>query len=422
MLNGLNPQLLDLVEETVLDNLVASALEINDPSDPVSTFKRIKEIIDSIDDVDNKRIALDLTGGKKTMLGGGYTAGAIWTSRWSEEAKKSVPFCDMYYVDSKEYDPSQGSPVPGTEFLSQLVNPYDVYNVQSNMQARKLFEKHNYEAAANLWEDVRNTLEKHASQYSLETEKEKTVNQHRMANCYYLWDSFYYDKAKNSKKRHKNSWGYNEKHVHNNSIDVLDILSDVSDRNTLFQNEARIIHYAVDRYQNGMRRKESGKLEDAIVRFAQVIEMICNYRVYKLSQGRSFVDIQDTDEKNPISMDIEPNTPWEFGRLIGLLFGTNTVEINHTTYRILKDKRMRANGYGDDYNSSSDIIRVIKPRNDFMHFNNPQRLTEAQEHTRNLSELAHKFLEKFIDDYCGDYFNENGLSLDSLLELHSFRR
>ena len=417
MLNGSNKDLLDLVEDTVLHNLTKSLLEIKDPSDPVSTFKRIKEIINKIDDADNKRIALDLTGGKKTMLGGGYTAGAIWASRWSgsAEAQKLKPFCDMYYIDSKQYDPIQGSPVPGTEFLNRLENPYAVYNVESDQQARKLFEKHNYEAAVNLWDGVRNTLGKHNKRYTLETEFRQAVNQYRMAKCYSLWDSFDYSEAKKNKGEkgtHDKNWGYFENHVHD-PIDVLNILSGVTDKSSLFRNEKVIVHCAVDRYQNGMRRKESGKLEDAIVRFAQVIEMICAYRIYRLAQDDHFVTIGSS----PTTCELPATERWEFKNLINQLFkrNTSTDVSGRRTCMVKDDKKMDVRNYGCI--DIKQITDVIQPRNDFMHFNNPHRPAETENNTEKLRELAYKFLEKFLGEYCSRY-----LTLDKLLELHRFRQ
>ena len=170
--------LITRVEDIVLDiqdnnNNLGHGLEVDEPSDPVNTFKRIKEVIDKVGN--NKRIAIDLTGGKKTMIGGGFTAGAIWASKWSEAAQKFTDFCDMFYIDSLKYDADRSAPVPGHEFLSRLKNPYDVYNVQSVQQAKKLFEKHNYEAAAELLERVKGKLEIHANQYDLIVEKDETV-------------------------------------------------------------------------------------------------------------------------------------------------------------------------------------------------------------------------------------------------------
>ena len=84
----------------------ADRREIAEPSDPVSTFQEIKNIIDRVRDSlgDNARIALDLTGGKKTMIGGGFTAGSIYSV---------APKCDMFYVDSPVYNPDRGAPKPG---------------------------------------------------------------------------------------------------------------------------------------------------------------------------------------------------------------------------------------------------------------------------------------------------------------------
>lgn len=413
ILQEISNRINSMLPNSLLSNLVTSsvnnpnyALKIRSSSDPVQTFKRIKEVIGK---VGNKRIALDLTGGKKTMLGGGFTGGAILGLANSIRSSD----CDMFYVDSLEYDPLKRAPTHGTEFLNLLENPYDIYNVQSVQQAHKLFEKHNYEAAADLWENVRDTLEKHKSKYGLETEFRQAVDQYRMAKCYSLWDSFNYSEAKANKGHLDKNWGYFEKHVHN-SIDVLDILSKMRDRETLFENEARIIHYAVDRYQNGMRRKESGKLEDAIVRFAQVIEMICAYRIYRLAQEKHFLIIGvDT----PYT-ELPATEKWEFKNLINQLFKKNTstdVSGMRTCY-LKNDKKMQARDY--DCQDVDQIIKVIQPRNNFMHFNNPQKPTKAETDTEKLRELAHKFLKNFLEEYRSGY----SLDLDDLLELHGFRR
>lgn len=57
-----------------------------------------------------KRIAIDITGGKKTMLASAFTITSLY----------SIP---AYYVDFQEYDNDVGKPVYGTEFLNQVTNP-----------------------------------------------------------------------------------------------------------------------------------------------------------------------------------------------------------------------------------------------------------------------------------------------------------
>ena len=318
MLNGQTgfDALIDRVDTIALDiqenNDLGCGLEIDDPSDPVKTFKRIKEVIDKVGD---KRIALDLTGGKKTMIGGGFTAGSILG--FADSIADSA--CDMFYIDSLEYNQRQGSPTPGTEFLTRLDNPYNVYNVQSTQQAKKLFEKHNYEAATDLWEEVAKKLttsvqgsKSPAEQYGLKDEEKMVQSNLAMANCYKLWDTFDYNGAKNYKsfsfyepdaqREFRGSWGYNDKHGHNLEDDILEILSSASNRQDLFTSERRIVHCAADYYQNAIRRKESGELNDALVHFTQVIEILCSY---KICRGIFLI----TEQEIPTYFLEDPGTP-----------------------------------------------------------------------------------------------------------------
>ena len=251
---------------------------IAEPSDPVSTFQEIKDIIDSVRDClgNDARIALDLTGGKKTMIGGGFTAGSIYSVS---------PQCDMFYVDSLVYNPDLGAPKPGTEFLTQLESPYDVYNVQSVVQAEELFYEHNYEAAMRLWDEVQKTLGDHADRYGLENEQDAAKKNYCMADCYSPWDAFDYKAAADSARDNGDLWEYSSKHV-NGQIDVLNILHVVEDQETLFACESRVIHWAVDRYQNAVRRRENDRFDDAIVRFTQVIEILCIYQIYRIASKK----------------------------------------------------------------------------------------------------------------------------------------
>ena len=414
MLGNSNSRLVTLVEDTVLNNLENSAFEIDDPANPVATFKQIKELIDQIGD---KSVALDLTGGKKTMIGGGFIAGSILT--FIDDGQRQT--CDMFYTDSLAFDPNRGIPTPGTEFLSLLESPYDVYNVQSNLEAEQLFEQHNYEAAVNLWKGVRDKLEKHATHYGLEKEKTDVVNYHRKANCYSRWDAFYYDKAKNLKNRHGDSWEYNEKHVYasadhtHSTIDVLDILSEVNDRRSLFKEEARVIHYSVDRYQNAIRRKESGRPDDAIVRFTQVIEILCSYKIYQIAEDNGFVDLSGNTKS------IDPMRKRSISDVIRFLFGSGKSALlrdGDDDYNVSnKDMLLDINEYG-----ASEVRELTNPidyRNDFIHFNSSMKQQQTETNVDALQDFAKKFLEKFSSDYCD---KTNGLSFEKLLKLHEFQR
>ena len=407
----------------------AGRWEIADPSDPVSTFQQIKDIIDDVrgDLGDNAQIALDLTGGKKTMIGGGFTAGSIYFVSSK---------CNMFYVDSSEYDPDFGAPKPGTEFLSQLDNPYDVYNVQTIAQAEELFEKRNYEAAAKLWERIDKKLQTSAERYGLDNEHQEIEKYLYMADCYRLWDAIDYVEAKESKIHDGNLWDYDAKHTHSSSIDVLEILSQVPNRvsskvnsvitahgeissdevriihhRTLFADVAQIIHYAIDRYQNGIRRIDSDRFDDAIVRFAQVIEILCLYQIYRIARNGSLN--LNGSRVSPYDCLAER---WGISGLIILLFGQDRYRKSRDVYYYISDSDMQLNISEYDYNDATEITDMIDTRHDFVHVRNTPGWDVMEENAESLEALARKFLENFSAQYCSD----NGLCFDGLLKLHKF--
>ena len=385
------------------------ALKIINSADPVSTFKLIKEIIDKVGD---KKIALDLTGGKKTMLGGGFTAGSIL----AVEGSDSLSACDMFYVDSLKYDSASRSPEPGTEFLSQLKNPYDIYNIQSVQQAEKLFENHNYEAAAVLLDSVDKKLDSYAKRYGLENEHKIIRKDLYIADCYSYWDSFDYIAAKASKKKYGTFWDYNTRHTYDSTftkIDVLDILSKVEDPKTLFFHEATIIHYAVDRWENGIRRMESDRFDDATVRFTQVIEILCRYHVYKIAVDNCLLD----KNKDYVSVSLECclDEEWSITKLIGFLF--NSHQTYDRRYSIGNEIwRLDKNNY--DFKKTKEVNKLIKPRNDFVHVKTNPGWEDMKDSAENLQNLACTFLKNFSHEYrC-----QIDLSFNELLNLHKFRQ
>ena len=418
MLNGLTDfgTLIDRVDNSVCD-LNKFGLEVDNPSDPVETFKRIKEVIDN---VGNKRIALDLTGGKKTMIGGGFTAGSIL------DFSDSI---DMFYIDSLKYNPYRGSPKPGTEFLSRLDNPYDVYNVQTVQEAKKLFNKHSYDASVQLWEEVAKKLKapvrgskSPAEQYGLKDEQKVVQTDLGMASCYRFWDAFDYQAAKgckffsfydpDAKRNFMHSWGYNKKHVHD-SIDILDILSEIDSRKTTFKKESRVIHLAVDRYQNAMRRKEVGKFDDAIVRFAQTIEIICPYQLYQIAQTGGLFD---RDSNKCLKDKIDPdNEEWNITSLIRFLFGDSKFYFGGNGAYVIKEpgEHLKETEYGQ----VSSILKLIRFRNDLVHVNRSTKQQEIEQNANNLQKLAKKFLENLSDGY----ISKQSVKFENLLELHRFR-
>lgn len=85
-------------------------------------------------------IAVDITGGKKSMVGGAAMAGAALGA-------------DIYYVDHTKFT-KFGKPEPGTEYLSLLDNPYTVFGDLEVENAKSLYKVHDYAGAKRIFNQL----------------------------------------------------------------------------------------------------------------------------------------------------------------------------------------------------------------------------------------------------------------------------
>ena len=84
-----------------------------DGSDVVEIYRKIRELYEEWGSPQN--LAVDITGGKKSMVSGAAMAGAVLGA-------------DIYYVDNKKFLQDFRKPDPGSEYLSLLENPYVVFD------------------------------------------------------------------------------------------------------------------------------------------------------------------------------------------------------------------------------------------------------------------------------------------------------
>ena len=88
-----------------------------------------------------KKIAVGITGGKKVMSGAAAMAGAILGA-------------DLYYIDT-DVKNKFNKPVPGSEYLRLLDNPYAVFGDFEADKAKALFSRHDYAGARRIFEELR---------------------------------------------------------------------------------------------------------------------------------------------------------------------------------------------------------------------------------------------------------------------------
>ncbi len=110
-----------------------------DEANPLQIYEKIKEAY--IEWERGGLIALDFTGGTKSMAGGSAMAGAIIGA-------------DLFYIGNRNYLTDFRKPKPGSEYLCAIPNPYIGFGDLEAVKALSLYEKMDYAGAALIFKDL----------------------------------------------------------------------------------------------------------------------------------------------------------------------------------------------------------------------------------------------------------------------------
>jgi len=119
---------LDLIAEWTGLNLAQVERERVNSSNVIDVYQAIKKFIVA---KNPKEILIDITGGKKSMVGGAVMAGNLLE-------------IDTGYVDYDEYLPDLRQPKPGTEYPNMLKNPLVVFGDIEIDKAKEAFNQYNF--------------------------------------------------------------------------------------------------------------------------------------------------------------------------------------------------------------------------------------------------------------------------------------
>lgn len=270
--------------------------KLRDSSDPAETFKTIKNIVQNIRSKGkDKRIMVDITGGKKTMVSGAFSSSSLL---------KDV---DIIYVDFGSYNDMNRKPEYCTEFISKLQNPNNIYRYTDLERIKGLFDSHRYDVA---YEDIKKQLDV-MDKFSTEYYDEEIVKLRELkkwADIYKAWDQFRYSEVLKyidditiihkldgfEKLLEQLGNRFNFSNVNNPSYILQLLLQDVKDRKEYSDNLFKFI--AVDRYCNAKRRKGTDN-EGCIVRLCSIIEILTYYYLIK---NHSFLDIVEKEESKEV--------------------------------------------------------------------------------------------------------------------------
>ncbi len=143
--------------------------EVVDSSKTSEVYAAIKKITSQ---KDISQFAIDITGGKKSMVGGAAEAGGFLG-------------CAVFYVDFEDYNPDLRKPIPGSEFLNFLENPYEVFGDIEVDRALSLYEKGNFSGAL---ETIGRLLNRVPDPTGIEIKKE-------LIHFFQNWEDYQFGKA-----------------------------------------------------------------------------------------------------------------------------------------------------------------------------------------------------------------------------------
>ncbi len=304
--------------------------ELSDSSDPAEIFKVIRDVIEQVKNREpEKKIMVDITGGKKTMVSGAFSSTSLFDD------------VDIVYVDFGSYDPGDRKPVYCTEFMAKLQNPNKIYRYTDMERIKGLFDNYRYDIAI---EDIDRQL-RAMGQYSEDyygKEIDELNKLKKWAEIYNYWDQYNYSEVSKSvedvvtvhgpDKRGKSlleqiGQSFSLIGQENPSYILQKLFYDVVDNKENIEQVFKFI--AIDRYCNAVRRKDTDN-EGYIVRLCSIIEILTYYYLIKNH------DCLNITKKN--------NSRIKDTEIVELIYGDYSREKKHGELQSVKSRVKIING------------------------------------------------------------------------------
>ena len=249
-----------------------------DGSSTVDVYRAIMELYEVWGRPTN--VAVDITGGKKSMVGGAAMAGAALEA-------------DIFYVDNTKF--TQGKPEPCTEYLSLLDNPYTVFGDLEVEKARDLYNRHDYAGARRIFDQ----LKKQVGNTHLATVHEAYG---LLCAVYEAWDNLDFEEELNTIDQLLGILGQFS------LIELSEFLPRLENQKTALEDLQAIaddektalciskgFHFAFMLYHSALRRENQGKLDMACLLLYRLLEWIGQHRLAQYGIDSSQPDYSQPD-------------------------------------------------------------------------------------------------------------------------------
>jgi hypothetical protein len=369
----INPDLFSDNVKNYLENIknieINSDIVIEDIS-PQKVFTAVRE---NIGMYPYNEVGIDITGGKKSMTGGGYLVAAINNLH-------------LFYVDFDEY--IDNYPKPGTEFINILDNPYDIYNIQEESIIKYLWERQDFDAVVKVaGQTIKKLTDEKAEKYELGKERKRLAQIEAAAQCYSDWARFNYSKALDS------VFDYYERKQEG-------ILSILKDCKNLRKDAYGAILLSLDRWTRGVDALGLCDLDKSALCFTQAIEVLCEYRLY------------DMAVKGNVSPQFDIGTiHFDLSSLIRFLWDSNKKDMVISMLEPKKDLvfvwTMMMRFDKTTKPSSSNLIGKLSIRNKLAHYNCYNEKSGAEQISE--IEVFKDTVKRLIELFLLTYQNEEKL-------------
>lgn len=214
----------------------------------------------------NKKVAVDLTRGKRVMNAAAAMVGAFFG-------------CDLIYVDADWFEEIRHE-VPLTEKFVRVHNPFLIFGDLESRYAVELFNHHDYMSAKNLFREL---CGKSRDPREFEIKA-------MLADAYNAWDGYDYAAAhafftKLMAKIQQYSFVSDYLMQIRNNLEAVKALSGINQEKANFlsalRNDDVISHLFADFFCGSLRRAEQGRLSGAVLRFYRTVEFISQHRLAK---------------------------------------------------------------------------------------------------------------------------------------------
>lgn len=382
-----------IVEETGLKASQIEKAKI-DGSRVEEVYAKIREWIGKYDD----GIAVDITGGKKAMVGGATVAASFYG-------------LDILYNDYTEFDAEKRRPVPGSEFLTTLKNPFEATQDMIYRLGVEAFNRYDYAEAERLFQEGVNRT-------GSPVKREEFNALLALASSYLAWDTFRFDDARKRMRRVKDlldrfglKMGVNRK-ILDEHLGIIEKLSKVNHDHyypDILNDSAIVKHLLLTCFTSAERKSRAGRYEDGVLRLYRVCEMA--------SQHRLALRGIDTGKANSRSLDHEIIERYQQIKADSLSRKYNR-EFNPQKITLpdkigLTDGYMLLKAYNDDLLENLDLetlFDAIETRN-LAYIEHGVRVVNEKDYGRMRRET-----ERILQGFSGI----NGLELEKELERYRF--